>query len=192
MIDAAWVSGCVFALWIPVFVLWAVAGATSKQTIRSATDVRSRVAVALVWVSWFLLFNQGFRHSFLAWHFIPVTASTVYMGLALTVVGLAFSVWARFSIGRNWSPQIETKEDHQLIGHGPYAFVRHPIYAGFMLATLGSAIAIGECRGLLALVLIVTAWGYKARLEEEAMLDQFGAEYERYRQKVKGLIPFVW
>jgi protein-S-isoprenylcysteine O-methyltransferase len=103
-----------------------------------------------------------------------------------------FSVWARFHIGRNWSPQIEIKEDHQLIGNGPYAVVRHPIYSGFMLATLGTAIAFGELSGLLSFMLIVTAWGYKAGLEERAMLEQFGAEYERYRQKVKGLIPFVW
>jgi len=44
----------------------------------------------------------------------------------------------------------------------------------------------------LAFGLIVLAWGYKARLEENVMLEQFGAEYEKYRQKVKGLIPFVW
>ena len=192
MIDAARVGEWVLWLWIPVFVLWALTGVTSKQTVRSATDIRSRIAVGFVWVSWFLLFNQGFRHSVLALRFIAVTATAVYLGLALTVVGLAFAVWARFSIGRNWSPQIEMKEDHQLIGHGPYAIVRHPIYAGFMLATLGTAIAIGEWRGLLAVVLIVAGWGYKARLEETAMIDQFGAEYERYRQTVKGLVPFVW
>ncbi|PYS03841.1 MAG: hypothetical protein DMG12_11410 [Acidobacteria bacterium] len=61
-----------------------------------------------------------------------------------------------------------------------------------MLATLGTAIAFGEWSGLLAFVLIVTAWGYKARLEENVMAEQFGTEYERYRQKVKGLIPFIW
>jgi protein-S-isoprenylcysteine O-methyltransferase Ste14 len=103
-----------------------------------------------------------------------------------------FSLWARFSIGRNWSPQIGMKEDDQLIGHGPYAIVRHPTYAGFMLATLGAAIAIGEWPGLLAVVLIVAGWDYKARPEEAAMIDQFGAEYERYRQTVKDLVPFVW
>ena len=89
-------------------------------------------------------------------------------------------------------PLIHLKEDHQLIRCGPYGIVRHPIYSGFMLATLGTAIAFGEWSGLLAFVLIVTAWGYKARLEENVMAEQFGTEYERYRQRVKGLIPFIW
>lgn len=192
MPDAAWVTEWVYALWMPVFVLWAVARVSSKQTIRNVTDGRSRVAVLFVWAAWFLLLNTGLRRSVLGWHFMPVTASTVYLGLALTAAGLAFALWARFSIGRNWSGYIEMKENHQLIGHGPYAVVRHPIYAGFMLATLGTAIAFGEARGLLAFALIVAAWGYKARLEEHAMIEQFGADYARYQQRVKGLIPFIW
>ena len=61
-----------------------------------------------------------------------------------------------------------------------------------MMATLGTAIAFAEWSGLVAFALIVMAWGYKARLEESAMIEQFGSEYEQYRGKVKGLVPFVW
>ena len=60
------------------------------------------------------------------------------------------------------------------------------------MATLGTAIVFAEWSGLLAFALIVVAWGYKARLEESAMTEQFGSEYEQYRRKVKALIPFVW
>jgi len=138
------------------------------------------------------LFGHGFRRPSLADHFIEATSDTVGVGLALTAVGLAFSVWARICIGKNWSARIELKQGHQLIRNGPYAIVRHPIYLGFMLATLGTAIAFAEWSGLLAFALIVLAWGYKARLEESAMIEQFGSEYEEYRRKVKGFIPFVW
>jgi protein-S-isoprenylcysteine O-methyltransferase Ste14 len=69
--------------------------------------------------------------------------------------------------------------------------VRHPIYSGFMLATLGTAVMQGELHGLLALALIVTVWGYKSRVEERFLVKQFGGEYEQYR-RVKGRIPFVW
>jgi len=192
MIDAQFVNQLVLFLWMPLFMLWGIGRAASKQTTHSRSEVPSRIAVWCVAAAWILLFSHGFHRPLLTWRFIPMTPATVYIGLALTVVGLMFSVWARFHIGRNWSPQIEIKEDHQLIGNGPYAVVRHPIYSGFMLATLGTAIAFGELSGLLSFMLIVTAWGYKAGLEERAMLEQFGAEYERYRQKVKGLIPFVW
>jgi protein-S-isoprenylcysteine O-methyltransferase Ste14 len=61
-----------------------------------------------------------------------------------------------------------------------------------MLATLGTAIAFAEWSGLVASVLLTGSWAYKARLEETAMIGQFGAEYERYRREVKGLVPFLW
>ena len=64
--------------------------------------------------------------------------------------------------------------------------------SGFMLATLGSAIAFSEVRGLISVILILAAWGYKARLEEKVLIGHFGTTYESYMHDVKGLIPFVW
>ena len=61
-----------------------------------------------------------------------------------------------------------------------------------MLATLGTAIVYGLLSGFIGFVMIVGAWGYKLRLEEVAMAEQFGAQYEKYRSHVKALIPFVW
>lgn len=61
-----------------------------------------------------------------------------------------------------------------------------------MLATFGTALAMGEVGGLIATALVVGSWTYKSRLEEAYMIEQFGAEYEQYRQQVKGLIPGIW
>jgi protein-S-isoprenylcysteine O-methyltransferase Ste14 len=118
--------------------------------------------------------------------------ATAYVGLAITEVGLAFAILARIYIGKNWSALIQVKEGHELIQSGPYAVVRHPIYSGLMLATLGTAIAYGELSGFIGFVMVVGAWAYKSRLEEAAMAEQFGALYEKYRSHVKALIPFVW
>ena len=188
----AHVNQILYLLWLAIFVLWAITGVTSKQTVQSRSEASSRIAVWVVWLAWWLLLTHGFGNETLSIRFVPTTAAASWLGLMITVVGLALSVWARFQIGRNWSGLIEVKEGHLLIRTGPYAIVRHPIYSGFMLATLGTAIAFGEISGLIAFVLILVAWGYKARLEETAMTEQFGAEYESYRSKVKGLIPFVW
>jgi protein-S-isoprenylcysteine O-methyltransferase Ste14 len=51
---------------------------------------------------------------------------------------------------------------------------------------------VGQVGGLLSVALIVISWGYKARLEETLMVEQFGAEYEEYRRHVKALIPGIW
>jgi protein-S-isoprenylcysteine O-methyltransferase Ste14 len=179
-------------LWMGIFLLWMITAFTSKQTMRSRSEGPSRIAVWIVWIAWWLLFTHGFNTEPLKSRFIPMTPAAAYIGLSITIAGLGLSVWARFYLGKNWSGLIEVKEGHELMRSGPYAIVRHPIYSGFMLATLGTAIAYGELSGLIAFVLILAAWGYKARLEEKAMIEQFGAEYETYRHNVKGLIPFIW
>ena len=178
-------------LWIGMFVIWWISAIAVKRTIGSEADWQSRVALWIVALAWFLLFD-GRLGGPLARRFVPSGLEVAYTGLVLTALGLGLAIWARFQIGRNWSGMVELKQDHQLIRRGPYAFVRHPIYSGLMLATFGTGIAYGEIRGLVAFALITMAWGYKSRLEEAFLIRQFGAEYEQYRREVKGLIPFVW
>ena len=74
---------------------------------------------------------------------------------------------------------------------GPYAIVRHPIYTGLLLALVGSALARGEWRGVLAVVIAFLALWRKLRLEERWMQEQFGPAYEAYRKRVAALIPFL-
>jgi protein-S-isoprenylcysteine O-methyltransferase Ste14 len=87
---------------------------------------------------------------------------------------------------------VTVKAGHTLIRGGPYAVVRHPIYSGLSLAVLGTALAVGELRGLLAVGLVAFGFWHKSLLEERFMREEFGAEYERYCRDVKALIPFVW
>ena len=81
----------------------------------------------------------------------------------MVAAGLAFAVWARVYLGRNWSGTVTVKQDHELIRSGPYGFVRHPIYTGLLLAMLGTAIAIGEWRGLVAFALFTIGFLLKLR-----------------------------
>jgi protein-S-isoprenylcysteine O-methyltransferase len=180
-----------FWLWMATFVIWAIGSVLTKQTIGSFSDRQSRIVVWIVALSWWLLFDRNLG-GVLGWRFLPETALGEHSGLVLTTAGLALAVWARFYLGGNWGTLVELKKDHQLIRTGPYTIVRHPIYSGFMLATLGTAIIERELHGLLAFVLITIVWTYKSRLEEAFLIGQFGAEYDQYRKQVKGLIPFVW
>jgi protein-S-isoprenylcysteine O-methyltransferase Ste14 len=86
---------------------------------------------------------------------------------------------------------VTVKEGHELIRTGPYALARHPIYTGLALAIAGSALAGGELRGLIALILVVASFVYKMRIEERLMRQTFGAAYDAYAREVKALIPFI-
>jgi protein-S-isoprenylcysteine O-methyltransferase len=181
----------VYWLWLGSFAVWAVSAIATKQAIGSYTTWQSRVAVWMVALAWGLLLDRELSGA-LMWRFVPMSLAEIYGGLALTLAGLGLALWARFHLGRNWSALVELKLDHKLVRSGPYAIVRHPIYSGFMLAALGTAVAFGELHGLISFALIVVAWSYKSRLEEAFLAKQFGAEYDRYCKEVKGLIPFVW
>ena len=65
------------------------------------------------------------------------------LGVILCAAGMAFLVWARQHLGRNWSQTVSIKKGHELVTSGPYRYVRHPMYAGGIIACIGSAIALG-------------------------------------------------
>lgn len=120
---------------------------------------------------------------------LPRTPALYPIGVALTVAGLLITVWARVRLGRNWSATVTIKADHELVDNGPYRYMRHPIYSGLLLAFIGGALARDELRGLLAVVIVFAALWRKLKLEERWMLETFGAAYQRYRQRVRALIP---
>lgn len=113
------------------------------------------------------------------------------IAIALIVLGLGFSVLARRYLGRNWSGTITVKAGHELIRSGPYAYVRHPIYTGLLLALIGSVLAVGEWRALLGLAFIAAGIVRKLTIEERFMTEQFGEAYTYYRAEVPMLVPLL-
>lgn len=120
---------------------------------------------------------------------LPLAAWPFWLGAVLTAAGLLFTVWARVHIGTNWSGVVTVKENHELIQSGPYGIVRHPIYTGLLVALVGSAIARGEWRGVIAVAIVLWAFSRKLQTEERYMREQFGDAYRRYSERVPALIP---
>lgn len=113
-----------------------------------------------------------------------------WVGVGLCLVGIGFAVWARMHIGRNWGMPMSLRQGHELVTSGPYAYVRHPIYSGLMLAMIGSAVA-ESLLWLLPFALYFAYFLVSARNEERTMLAQFPNAYPAYRRRTKMLIPFV-
>lgn len=175
-------------IWIAFAVIWLVAAINTKRYAhRNMRSVIARLSVLLIIFS--LLRNHTARHFVfgierLVWN--PVLASA---GLALTALGIGFAIWARVQLGRNWGMPMSLKQDAELITSGPYAYVRHPIYGGVLLAMLGSTLV--SIWWIVALVLFGGYFVWSAKTEEKIMTAQFPQLYADYMSRTKMFIPFV-
>jgi protein-S-isoprenylcysteine O-methyltransferase Ste14 len=177
------------ALWFAWCVYWLVAARGIKND-RRRESAGSRAAHLLpLALAALLLWPPTLPYGFLCGRMWPATATTFFAGAAILAAGLGFSIWARVHLGRNWSGIVTLKDKHELIRSGPYALVRHPIYTGLLLGFVGSAVARGEWRGVLAVAIVFVALWRKLQLEEQWMVETFGDAYRRYRAEVPALIP---
>jgi protein-S-isoprenylcysteine O-methyltransferase Ste14 len=119
-----------------------------------------------------------------------VPEALVWVGIALSVLGVAFSLWAIVTLGRHYDLVLEVHQDHELVRRGPYALVRHPVYTGLALHFAGVCLSTGNLL-LIAGTLLVSfpAFYLRARAEEALLRERFGAEYEKYAQEVPMLVP---
>ena len=179
------------SIWFALGITWAIGAFLTKRTARVQTASSRLIQGGLAAGGFLLLFRPDLGIGLLGRRFLPDSAVAAYAGLALTACGAALAVWARVFLGANWSATVTIKQDHAIIRNGPYALVRHPIYSGFLLGMLGTAIAIGEVRGPIGLGMAFLGWWLKLRTEERFLTEQFGTQYTRYQQEVKALIPFV-
>jgi protein-S-isoprenylcysteine O-methyltransferase Ste14 len=178
-------------LWFAWLLYWVIAalGAKTTQRRESLGSRLSHVVPLLIGVT--LIAWPRVPWDWLSLPLLPHRPLTYAVGLALVMLGLAFTVWARLHLGRNWSGTVTLKEGHELIRSGPYAYVRHPIYTGLLVALLGSAVACGELRAMIGLSVVAGAFTRKLRIEERFMREIFPGQYPRYCAEVPALIPFT-
>jgi len=179
-------------VWGLVAIYWVVGMVLAKPAIKSESLLSSTIHIVLGCAAVLLVWEPATGRGFLGHRLVSTADWTAWLGLAVTIGGCAFAVWARAILGSNWSSLVTVKQDHELILRGPYAVVRHPIYSGLLLALTGTAIAVGEIRAFIGLGLAFMGFLLKSAAEEKFMREEFSTEYARYSQRVRRLIPFVF
>jgi protein-S-isoprenylcysteine O-methyltransferase Ste14 len=181
------------ALWLIFIVFWIVSAFDAKRSVNTRTwgpeaGLRFLIIAIILLALRLPIFTHPLRHA----HSYGVTIDPRLgiAGVALCALGVGLAIWARVHLGRNWGLPMSRKERPELITSGPYAFVRHPIYAGIILAMFGSA--IGETIfWLIPLVLVGAYFIYSARSEEKIMAREFRDAYPAYQKRTKMLVPFL-
>jgi protein-S-isoprenylcysteine O-methyltransferase Ste14 len=177
-------SWAVFALY------WLVTALGSKRPARTESSGGRIGHIAFMVVAFYLLCDSA--PPFLDWlnrRFVPDEGSIDWLGAWLTFGGVLFAIWARATIGKDWSAEVQIKEGHELIRSGPYAYIRHPIYTGILLAVAGSAVSIGEYRALLACAVMCVGFARKAKKEESFLAAEFGPAFQEHRRRTGFFLP---
>ncbi len=179
--------------WVIFILYWLVSAFFVKQ---SATKYNWRVQVIwrvmlMVLVIIFVKFDRADANSFFTFLFQSFFSYEL-SGTVLSVLGLIIAIWARVSLGRNWSSYTTYKKEHELIITGPYRFLRHPIYSGMILMIVGAFLYYGKLIILviLAIAAIVIAW--RIGREEKTMIKLFGKKYTDYMKRTKRLIHWIY
>jgi protein-S-isoprenylcysteine O-methyltransferase Ste14 len=174
--------------WMALFAVWLALSFTAKST-RERDPMASQLLYRIpTLLSYLLMFTPWFWKGALGQSWISPGREEM-AGAAVTVAGVALAIWARLSIGRNWSGVVTVKEDHRLVRTGPYSRVRHPIYSGLILAMAGTALVNRRWAGLLAVLMITATFWFKSRIEEQFMQRTFGSEYDIYRRQTGAFLP---
>jgi protein-S-isoprenylcysteine O-methyltransferase Ste14 len=177
------------ALWTLFGLYWIVSAFKLKKTKRRESwSQRFRYVLPLL-AAFCLLSRPEAHYGWLGARFVPASDSAGWVGVALTAAGVAIAIWARWHLGANWSGVVTLKEGHELIRTGPYRTIRHPIYTGILLALLGTAVAVGEVRGLLALAIAWLSFYIKARREESFLTQEFGPGFAEHRRHTGMFLP---
>jgi protein-S-isoprenylcysteine O-methyltransferase Ste14 len=127
------------------------------------------------------------------WGILWATSEAIGWSMFLLVVlGLAFTWTARLHLGPLWSSTAAPTEEHRIVDTGPYGIVRHPVYAGLLLAVIATAAERGRIEAVAAAFVLIASLSLRAKLEERFLRRDLGDEaYGAYRRRVPMLIPFA-
>ena len=176
-------------LWFAFTVYWFVSAFWSKKSVPGSRRRGSAIRILFIAAFWLLFQDPGVRR-YMGHHPFSADPAVRAAGVLICASGMAFAFGARIHLGRNWGVPMSLRQGHELVTTGPYRLVRHPIYTGILLASLGSGLAADNW-WFLAFLFFLAYFAYSIRIEEKAMMRQFPEQYSEYKRKTRGsILPF--
>ncbi len=157
-----------------------------EEGLPTVVALRSSGLVLMLSVLAYLINPRWMR-----WSSLDLPASVRWSGAGLGTACLPLAYWVLHTLGKNITPTVETREEHELVTSGPYRWVRHPLYAvGTSFFASLSIVAANWFMGLASLVVLVMLL-IRLPKEEEKLIERFGDEYRAYMERTGRLLPRI-
>ena len=116
-----------------------------------------------------------------------------YVGIAFILVGTTLRAVAVWSLRHSFTLSVKTGGNQRLVTTGVYRYIRNPAYAGTMLSMLGNAFCFRSVFSpLLVLLILAICYGIRIKVEEKALYERFGEEFQNYCFRSWRLFPLIW
>ncbi len=156
-----------------------------EQESKGALRFRSIVALA----GYLSLFAYLIYPPVMSWAQLDIPASYRWAGIAVAAAMIPLIYWMFSSLGKNVSPTVAIRETHQLVVHGPYRWIRHPLYTFATISFLGISLAAANWFTALMMILGFFALNMRTPLEEAKLIERFGDEYREYIKRTGRYLP---
>jgi len=178
----------IFVAWIAFLIVWVMVSGWSARAA-SHDDLGAESPSRVLTLAAIVMLLVAYRPQGLG--VVWVTPQAFGWPLfALVIVGFAFAFWGRLHLGSLWSNAVSPTDAHRIVNSGPYGVVRHPVYAGILLASLATAAELGRVEAIAGAATLIAALSFRAKMEERALRrDVSDEDYTRYRARVPMLIP---
>jgi protein-S-isoprenylcysteine O-methyltransferase Ste14 len=125
----------------------------------------------------------------MAWAAVSLPNWLRWTGAGLVGVCALLLAWTFRSLGKNLTDTVVTRKDHSLVTTGPYRWVRHPFYVCVLLLVLSYALLAANWFIFACGLALLTMIALRTRIEEAKLLERFGDEYRRYKERTGAFFP---
>jgi|WetSurMetagenome_2_1015567.scaffolds.fasta_scaffold22427_4 protein-S-isoprenylcysteine O-methyltransferase Ste14 len=179
-----------------VFILWGLSEVFLNRFFHSGksdSKNQDKGTIIIIWLTIGVSIALGIISKIYIRLPIANTPLIPYLGLAVLILGMIIRTIAIITLGKYFTVDVTLRKDHKVIREGLYKILRHPAYSGSLLSFIGFGFTLNNWASLFCIIVPVTiAMLYRIKIEEKALLEHFGTEYEEYKKTTYRLIPWVY
>jgi protein-S-isoprenylcysteine O-methyltransferase Ste14 len=166
-----------------------------SQSTREALDRRQEGIFILATLRplgaalWLGVIAWMINPAWMAWSSVRVPLWSVWAGVPFLLAGAALLVWTFRSLGKNLTDTVVTRKQHTLVSHGPYRWIRHPLYSSAALLVVALSLVAANWFFFVAGMALLCLLVVRTRTEEANLVARFGDSYRQYMKRTGRFVP---